>query len=64
MENRSAKNSADENSQADNSQSQKENSQSRADKLEERLTDFAVRIVRLSGRLPGVLQENISRDRF
>ena len=30
----------------------KENSQSLADKLEERLIDFAVRIIRLSARLP------------
>jgi four helix bundle protein len=29
-----------------------ENSRSRADKLEERLIDFAVRIVKLSGGLP------------
>jgi four helix bundle protein len=54
MENRSAENSQSDNknSQSDNSQSEKENSQSHADKLEERLTDFAVRIVRLSVSLP------------
>ena len=41
-----------ENKTADNSQSEKRSSQSRADKLEERLIVFAVRIVRLSGSLP------------
>jgi len=40
------------------------NPQSRADELEERLIDFAVRIVRLSAGLPGRPPENTSRDKF
>ena len=54
MENRSAKNSqsGNKNSQSDNAQSEKKNFRSPADKLEERLTHFAFRIVRLSGSLP------------
>src|SRR5206468_9729955 len=51
MENRSAKNSQSGNKNSQ-SQSEKKNFQSPADKLEERLTHFAVRIVRLSGSLP------------
>jgi len=47
MESKPAKNS-----QSDNSQTEKRNSQSSADKLEERLIVFAVRIVRLSASLP------------
>lgn len=45
-------NKTDENSQSDNSLSEERNSQSTADKLEERLIVFAVRIVRLSASLP------------
>jgi four helix bundle protein len=57
MENKTDENSQSESSQSDNSQSdnalsEKRNSQSRADKLEERLIVFAVRIVRLSASLP------------
>ena len=51
MENRSAKNSQSGNKNSQ-SQCEKKNFQSPADKLEERLTHFAVRIVRLSGSLP------------
>src|SRR5206468_3740305 len=51
MENRSAKNSQSGNKNSQ-SQSEKKNFQSPADKLEERLTHFAVRIVRLSTGLP------------
>jgi four helix bundle protein len=46
------KNSQSGNSQADSSQAEDSTSQSRADKLEERLIDFAVRIVRPSASLP------------
>jgi hypothetical protein len=40
------------------------NPQTRADELEERLINFGVRIVRLSSRLPELLQENTLLGRF
>ena len=35
-----------------------------ADQLEQRLIDFAVRIIKLSNRLPKLQQENTFRVRF
>jgi hypothetical protein len=58
------KNSQSGNSQADSSQAEDSTSQSRADKLEERLIDFAVRIVRLQRVCQKPEQGNTSQDRF